>query len=363
DTIIASLPGEFLTSSFYPTVADSDALILNTVLTNSPLLMYNSDFERIPVLAESWESSDDGLSYTFHLRDATFHNGDPVTPEDVKWTYEFLNEKYHEGTYAHTRMPESMTVEVVDDSTVRFNTDEPQPTLITSQLPAFGVLPRDPYLDAGIEDNPVDFDDPMIGAGPFSIESYRNQESIELEPHDGHPVWEPSDSIIALTFDSVDSTVRALQEGEINLGTALTPEAGQRLEESMDNVQVISGVAHVCYGLFPQMSFGPCKFHEFREALGYMLDREAINETYALGTSEPITHATFQSKYHPWTNLDVLTECGTAGRDVEQARTLLEEAGWGWDDNGNLHYPPGAELEAWPQGEGPSPEEYPCLEG
>ena len=360
--IVANLPSEMLTSSFYPTVADGDAMVLYTNLTTSPLLMYDSNYELIPVLAESWETNDEGTRTTFQLRDATFHNGDPVTPEDVKWTYEFLRDQYHNGDYQWTNLPEDLTVEVVDDSTVAFNTESPAPQLLTARLSIYGVLPREPYVQAGIEENPTDFEDPMIGAGPYRMTSYNNQQNMSLEPHDGHPVWSPQTPIITQLYESVDGVVRAFENGELNLAVALHPEAGQQLQDRMGNsVQIINGVAHLPYGLMPQTSFGPAKFLEFRQALSHMVDRRNLNETYAFGNSQVVTHATFNSQEHPWYNEEVLTEIAGETADVEQAQQILEDAGWGWDNNGNLHYPQDAELEAWPQGETPSSDEFPCL--
>ncbi|WP_458208571.1 ABC transporter substrate-binding protein [Haladaptatus sp. NG-SE-30] len=362
DAVVANLPSEHLTSSFYPTVADGDSMGLYTSLTHSPLLTYDSNYELVPVLAEDWETSNNGQRTTFNLRDATFHNGAPVTPQDVKWTYEFLSEEYHAGTYQWTLLPEELTVEVVDDSTVAFNTPEPAPTLLTASLSIYGVLPQEPYVNAGIEDNPTDFDDPMIGAGPYQIASYTNQQNMALEPFDGNPVYSADTQILLQLYDSTDGVVRAFQNGELNIAVALHPEAGQQLQEQMgDSVQIITGVAHLPYGVMPQMSFGPGKFIEFRQALSQMIDRQNINETFAFGESEIVTHCTFNSNAHPWHNEEVLTQVGGQTANVEQARTLLEEAGWGWDNNGNLHYPPDAELAAWPQGETPSGDDFPCV--
>lgn len=361
--IIANLPSEMLTSSFYPTVADGDAMVLYTNLTTSPLLMYDSNYELIPVLAESWETNEDGTQTTFQLRDATFHNGDPVTPEDVKWTYEFLRDQYHNGDYQWTNLPESLTVEIIDDSTVAFNTDEPAPQLLTARLAIYGVLPEDPYVEAGIEENPTNFEDPMIGAGPYQKASYSNQRSMSLEPHDGHPVWSPETPILTQIYESVDGVVRAFENEELNLAVALHPEGGQQLKDSMgDSVQVITGVAHLPYGIMPQISYAPCMFPEFRQALSHMIDRQSLNAIYAFGESQPVLHSTFNSQAHPWYNEEVLTQIAGETSDVDQARQVLEDAGWGWDNNDNLHYPQDASMEAWPQGEEPSSNDFPCLE-
>nr|WP_233340970.1 ABC transporter substrate-binding protein [Haloprofundus sp. MHR1] len=363
DTIVANLPSEHLTSSFYPTVADGDSIGLYTSLTHSPLLAYDANYELTPVLAEDWETSDDGTSTTFNLREATFHNGDPVTPEDVKWTYEFLAEQYHAGNYSWTSLPESLTVEIVDDSTVNFVTDEPAPTLLTASLAIYGVLPKGPYVDAGIEDNPTDFEDPMIGAGPYRITAYNNQQNMALEPHDSHPVYDVQTGIVFQLYESTDGVTRAFENGELNVAVALHPEAGSQLRESMgDNVQIITGKSHLPFGVMPQQSFAPGMFREFRMALSNLIDRRSLNETYAFGESEVVTQGTFNSNAHPWHNADVLTKIADETANTERARQLLEDAGWGWDNNGNLHYPPDAELEAWPQGETPDPSEFSCLE-
>ncbi|WP_134671586.1 ABC transporter substrate-binding protein [Halorussus marinus] len=359
DTILANLPGEFLTSSFYPTVGDTDSLGLYTQLTHSPLMLYNSDYERVPVLAEDWEVSDDGTEVTFNLRDATFHNGDPVTAGDVKWTYEFLSEQYHAGNYQWTALPEELTVEAVDDSTARFVTPDPAPTLVTAQLPTFGVLPRDPYVEAGIEENPTDFEDPMIGAGPYRISTYNNQENIALEPHDGNPQFQVETPIVMQIYDSVSAVRRAFENGELSIAVTLTPDAGRQIADSMgDTAQIVNGAAFLPFGMMPQMSFAPGMFREFRQALSYAVDRQGLNETYAFGESEEVTYCTFNSQQHPWYDEQYLTEVGEETRNVEAARQALSDAGWGWDDQGRLHYPPGAELEAWPEGETPNPENF-----
>ena len=362
DAVVCNLPSEHLTSSFYPTLADGDSMVLFSNLTHSPLLMYDSNYELTSMLAESWEVSNDSKTITFKLRDATFHNGQPVTPEDIKWCYEFLRDQYHAGNYQWTSLPESLSVEVVDDSTVAFHTDQPAPTLLTGSLSIYGVFPREPYVQAGIEENPTDFNDPMIGAGPYRMASYQNQQNMALEPHDGHPKFSPDTQILFQLYDSTDSVVRAFNNGELNTAIALHPEAGRQIKDSMGgSAQVISGRIHLPYGVMPQMSFAPGKFREFRLALSHLIDRQNINETYAYGESEVVTHATFNSKTHPWHNQDVLTQVGEASANVEKARQILEDAGWGWDNNGNLHYPPDAEMSAWPQGETPNPDDFPCL--
>jgi peptide/nickel transport system substrate-binding protein len=111
------------------------------------------------------------------------------------------------------------------------------------------------------------------------------------------------------------------------------------------------------------------KHREFRQAFSAALNRQQLNQLMYRGNST-IQYAGTQyvqnsNGRHPWRppedRLAKFTE--NPQGDVEAARQMLSEAGWGWDDDGNLHYPPDADLEpVWPAGEAPSPDKFPCID-
>ena len=105
-------------------------------------------------------------------------------------------------------------------------------------------------------------------------------------------------------------------------------------------------------------------FPEFRQALGTAINRQRLNQLAYDGMSEPILHSEIYADSYPYLAPDDMipefTDDPTG--DLEAAKQVLRDAGWGWDDNGNLHYPPDANLSpVFPTGDRPSPDEFSCL--
>src|SRR5439155_14726238 len=135
-----------------------------------------------PSLAQSWEESEDGLTYQFKLRPGLrFHNGDPVTTEDVKFSFE-----RYAGTGAQTLKEHVREVEIVDPLTVRFHLNEPWPDFMTfygtTATAAAIVVPKN-YLtqvgDDGVKKQPV-------GAGPYKFISTKPGIEVVLEADPGY---------------------------------------------------------------------------------------------------------------------------------------------------------------------------------
>jgi len=146
----------------------------------------------------------------------------------------------------------------------------------------------------------------------------------------------------------------------------LAPPQFQNLIDQMGEQYTFSAAGFTPFELLPQHPTVPMKFPALRKAIARVLDRQRIVDTAFLGITEPRTHATILTEAHPFgPPKDMLTRIAPEGMnsgDPEGARQLLEDAGWGWDGDDNLHYPPDADLTPlWPKGEEPSPEDFPCL--
>jgi peptide/nickel transport system substrate-binding protein len=119
-------------------------------------------------------------------------------------------------------------------------------------------------------------------------------------------------------------------------------------------------------GLIPQMSFGPQKHLEFRQALSQAANRERIVESANAGRAEPTLNGTIWTKNHPWLNPDELTPLAdSTSSNIETARSILEENDWTFDDDGRLHYPEDIDLTpSYPLGSEPAehPEDFPSIE-
>ena len=137
-----------------------------------------ADLSVKPALAERWELSADGTRYTFHLRPgARFHNGEPVTAEDVAWSFRRVLDpatKSHRRWVLADLAPEG--IRVMDERTIELTLAQPSPAFLTRLcLEAASIVPRDVYGAAG-----ANVDLHPVGAGPFAFESWSSGERIVL---------------------------------------------------------------------------------------------------------------------------------------------------------------------------------------
>ncbi|HWO06764.1 MAG TPA: ABC transporter substrate-binding protein, partial [Methylomirabilota bacterium] len=174
-------------------------------------------------LAESWTESPDGLVYEFRLRRGLkFHNGDPITADDAKWSFE-----RYQGAGAREFRARVRQVEVVDPTVIRFHLKEPWPDFMTfygTTATAAGiVLPRKYVEQVGADG----FRQRPVGAGPYKFVSQRPGIDITLEAFPGY--WRHAPYVKRLVMKSVpDSTTRLtmLKSGETDYALFLDgPEA------------------------------------------------------------------------------------------------------------------------------------------
>ncbi len=177
-------------------------------------------------LAESWRESPDGLVYEFKLRPGfRFHNGDPVTTEDVKFSFE-----RHKGTGAKELQTRVSHVEIVDPLVVRFHLKEPRPDFMTfygTTATAAGIVVPKKYLTQVGEDG---FRKQPIGAGPWRYVSHSPGVEVVLEASTTH--WRRVPTVKRLVMKSVpdgNTRVAMLKKGEADVAYALD---GQEAEDA-----------------------------------------------------------------------------------------------------------------------------------
>jgi len=157
-----------------------------------------------PSPAESWEESEDGKTYEFRLRpNLTFHNGDPVTTEDVKFSFERYN-----GAGAKTLKDHVQNIEIVDPRVIRFHLKEPWPDFMTfygTTATAAGIVVPKKYM-TGVGDD--GFKKHPIGAGPYKFVSTKPGVDVVLEAFTGY--WRRVPAVKTLVMRSVpEATTRA----------------------------------------------------------------------------------------------------------------------------------------------------------
>jgi len=365
DRIVIQGSPSFMQTIQYPTVSTITYVVWNR-LVNSPLVSYNENYELENRLAKDYYTENDGKRIVAELKDSQFHNGDPVTAEDVKFTFKLLWD--NPGWAVKAAEPNYESIEVVDDRTVAFNFTEPFLPLISVSWPTWGILNKQQWEDENAADDPTNFDaDIMIGSGPFEHVELNEGESLLLRAADTHVDFDPVGERLYINSRTSENTRRQFLEENFHAIYQVTPQTIEAVEQQLgDRAETMTSEAFTTHLFYPYHPHGPAKFREFRHALGAALNRQRFSEIGWAGRTKPELSSCPYPQPHPWRPpedmLSQFTDDPTG--DVEAARQVLEDAGWGWDDDGNLRYPADADLEPlWPAESVPTSDDgFPCLD-
>lgn len=273
------------------------------------LVKPTSDGGFIPAVASDYIISDDAKTYTFTLRDGiTFHDGTPVTIEDVKYSIDRYAEIQGESS-AFSSLVDS--VEVQDDKTLVVNLKESYSEFLP--MMTIAIIPQSNEDPAG---NP-------IGTGPFKYVSYTPGQNLELKKYDGY--WQegvPSlDSVEFKFIADVDTAFVELQAGTIDILKYLTSAQAETLG---DDYNIVQGSMNLVHAMYLNSAYEPLSKTEVRQALCYAVDRDAINNFIFGGKSHIIGSHMIpaMSKYYE-------PEAETVySYDPEKAKELLADAGY-----------------------------------
>ena len=273
------------------------------------LVKPTSDGGFISAVASDYTISDDAKIYTFTLRDGiTFHDGTPVTIEDVKYSIDRYAEIQGESS-AFSSLVDS--VEVQDDKTLVVNLKESYSEFLP--MMTIAIIPQSNEDPAG---NP-------IGTGPFKYVSYTPGQNLELEKYDGY--WQegvPSlDSVEFKFIADVDTAFVELQAGTIDILKYLTSAQAETLG---DDYNIVQGSMNLVHAMYLNSAYEPLSKTEVRQALCYAVDRDAINNFIFGGKSHIIGSHMIpaMSKYYE-------PEAETVySYDPEKAKELLADAGY-----------------------------------
>lgn len=353
----------YLETRTFARINHSSALTWWNTITHSGLVEYDENFELQKVLAKDYNVDENGKRVTVELRDATFHNGDPITAEDVKFTFEHLAK--NPAAYPQAGQPPYESIETVDEKTAVFTFEEPYLPLVTREWARWGIFHKDTWIESGAKDSPKAFDlDPIVGSGPFQVTALEPGQYMEMEPFDDHPEYSPANGLIVQAYRDQQSMMEAFENGELDVANKIVPGSADRIREDMDNGEIVTGEGFLPWILYPQVSWSPMKFMAFRDAIGKAIDRQLVNELGYRGDGKPMTHSVPWQSNHPFFPAEDETYFYTDDPtgDVDAARNTLSEAGWTWDDDDNLRFPSGADLSpVWPKGEIPSPDNFECI--
>ena len=273
-----------------------------------------------PSLAESWKESPDGLTYEFKLRRGLkFHNGEPVTADDVKFSFD-----RYQGAGAREFRARVRHCEIVDPLTVRFHLKEPWPDFMTfygTTATAAGiVLPRKYFEQVGAEA----FRQRPIGAGPYRLVGQRPGVDVTLEAYPAY--WRHAPFVQRLVLKSVpDSTTRLtmLKSGQTDFAMFLDGPDAESVKKDARFTLVDTRHASIFWIEFPEQwdPRSPWNDKRLRQAVNYALDRKTTNEAACLGFCPPAGVIVPRV-------MDFALQVSPPPYDPDKARQLLAEAGY-----------------------------------
>jgi peptide/nickel transport system substrate-binding protein len=285
-----------------------------------------------PSLAESWKVSPDGLVYEFKLREGVkFHNGDPFTAEDVRWSF-------HRAKGAKVLQEKVRDVEIAGPYRVRFHLHEPWPDFMTFYgtyaTGAAWIAPKKYMEQVG----PDGFKKHPIGLGPYKFVSHTPGVELIMEAYEGY--WRKMPSVKRLVYKSVpEATTRLamLKRGEVDLAYLLDAPQAEEIKRDPSLKLAFSGGIGTFYLDYLDQWDPKSPWHDrrVRLAASHALDRRALSEAETLGASRPngsLIPRTFQYALpldpHPY--------------DPAKAKQLLAEAGYpnGFDAGDLYPWPP-----------------------
>ncbi|WP_204953486.1 staphylopine-dependent metal ABC transporter substrate-binding lipoprotein [Metabacillus crassostreae] len=282
-----------------------------------------------PLLAESWEVSEDGKVYTFFLRkDVKFHDGEQFNAEAVKKNFEAVqnNAEKHAWIKLSTKIE---SVKIVDQYTVELILSEAYyPTLLELSMtrPYVFISPKD-FKNGGTKDGVSGFN----GTGPYKLTEHKTEEYATFKANDNYWNGKPEiKSITSKVLPAGETTLLALQKGEVNFAftddrgaDSLDVEAMNQLVDSGDYQLVRSEPMNTKMIVAnSSKADNPISETAVREAIWYAIDRETISKDILNGT-ESVADTLFSSNVN-YANVELKKR----GYDVEKAKEILAENGW-----------------------------------
>ena len=291
-----------------------------------------------PDVATSWEISDDGLTYTFHLRDdVRFHDGEQLTADDVKFSLQMFFHPDVGASHGRTSGIDQLVgaaefesgeadhiagIKVLDDFTVELNLVRPRSSVL-SNIAAFNIWPS--HLIEGIpfaelEETEYSVRNP-IGSGPFTMGEYEPDQFYILEANEDYYAGRPYlDRIIFRLGLGGATAFAALENGEIHMAGRVTAVEYERYKDD-PSIVLLGGRLGGGMTVWPNHNRPEFQDARVRQALLHALDREAMAEAY-YGELADVLHLRL-------TNPEFVSPDITKyDYNPDRARELLAEAGW-----------------------------------
>ena len=293
-----------------------------------------------PWAAESWNWVDDTTLDIVLRERMEFHDGEPVTVEDVKFTFDYVKEWDFPVWQQVTRQIEN--VEILDDRTVRFTLPAPFPAFLENILTYAIILPQHIWenVPEGVGVDVPDNWEPEemgIGSGPFKYGFWNRGQEVFLEANPDHWAAPNIDGVHFISVPSLEGLLGQMETQELDIvDFVISPTNAEQLE-SLGYVQTVGTPNHGFYVTAPDVTTAPFNDVAFRRAVDQILDRQLmLNDVFGGAGSVAIGDSPITPLNEFWHNPNL----ENLEFNIADARQALADAGYGWDEEGRLHYPP-----------------------
>jgi peptide/nickel transport system substrate-binding protein len=253
----------------------AEARIAISVLMYQGLMYEDASGTPTPLLAESMTVAPDGLTYTFHLRrNVRFHNGNPMTAADVKYSYDYIRDPRN-GSPGAGDFRDIESIDAPDDFTVVFHLSRPNASLPMTLGNKYGaVVPKDTFAAPGAS---ARLNQQDVGTGPFRLAGFEANSFLKLERFKNY--WEPGtpylDQVTFLFLPNSASLLVALQGGRVGLALLSRPNDIAQVK-SKPGITITTWPSLVQKSLDLDCAQPPLDDVRVRQAIALAIDKQAV---------------------------------------------------------------------------------------
>lgn len=322
-----------------PVIALSDVDRDLSTLIYSGLMKYDAQGVLIPDLAKKYTISDDSLTYTFTLRDdIRFHDGSPVTADDVFFTIDRIQDPLIQSP--HRVDWKDVVAKKVSDTVIQFTLKQPYAPFLNNLT--IGILPK--HIWKNVDANQFIFSQyntEPIGTGPYHLSSIERDNggipiAYHLTPFSRYTEGEAYISDLSLHFYSNEkAAIKALTSGDVDSLAAVSSNEAATIASSTSNISILSTPLPRIFGIFLNQNSTLFTNKEVRQALAMSVDKDRLVSEVLGGYGVPIDGPVPYGALHNATSSKTDTSSKlSASSSKAAARALLEKNGWALDIDG-----------------------------
>ncbi|WP_282139096.1 ABC transporter substrate-binding protein [Rossellomorea aquimaris] len=282
------------------------------------MFVLDEDNQPQPWLVKEYNVSEDGLTYEFTLHEnITWHDGKPLTTEDVKFTMEYFID--HPKSRFTNPLKSIASIDQSDETTISLTLSEADPNFMIQPLADLPILPKHIWSEISNPDEETN----AIGSGPYILEEHKSGQYYKMKAHKDYFHGEPPiEEIVFPIIEDTTAMLNALQAGEIDaLSSSISPELVEQFE-SNSSLKVARGPGYSTTLFQINAEKYPMTESAFRQAVNYAVDKQNLVDTLLLGYGE-VGSPGFIHPSSTFHNSELKPVY-----DQEKAKLILEEAGF-----------------------------------